>query len=73
MGLTLVLKAHNIIIHNLCKYIKYNNLNMYKFRPSLLWHMFVLYTFSCKLVAHTIIWLKDYTIPNYSWQHDQDN
>jgi hypothetical protein len=34
MGLTLVLKAHNIIIHSLCRYIKYNNLNVYKFKPS---------------------------------------
>jgi hypothetical protein len=34
MGLTLVLEAHNIIIHSLCRYIKYNNLSMYKFRPS---------------------------------------
>jgi hypothetical protein len=33
MGLTLVLKAHNIIMHSLCKYIKYNNLSMYKFMP----------------------------------------
>jgi len=33
MGLTLVLKAQNIIIHNLYRYIKYNNLSMYKFRP----------------------------------------
>jgi hypothetical protein len=30
MGLTLVLEVHNIIIHSLCKYIMYNNLNMYK-------------------------------------------
>jgi hypothetical protein len=47
MGLTLVLEAHNIIIHNVCRYIKYNNLNMYKFRPSFLWHVSMLYTFSC--------------------------
>jgi len=32
MGLTLVLKAQNIIIHILCKCIKYNNLSMYKFK-----------------------------------------
>jgi len=36
MGLTLVLEAHNFIIHSLCRYIKYNNLSMYKFRPSFL-------------------------------------
>jgi phage antirepressor YoqD-like protein len=47
MGLTLVLEAHNIIIHSLCKYIKYNHINMYKFRPSFLWHMSMLYTFNC--------------------------
>jgi hypothetical protein len=47
MGLTLVLEAHNIIIHSLCKYIKYNNLSMYKFRLSFLWHVSILYTFSC--------------------------
>jgi hypothetical protein len=33
MGLTLVLEVHNIIIYNLFKYIEYNNLSMYKFRP----------------------------------------
>jgi hypothetical protein len=33
MGLTLALEVHNIIIHNLRRYIKYTNLNMYKFRP----------------------------------------
>jgi len=47
MGLTLVLEAHNIITYSLCRYIKYNNLSMYKFRPSFLWHMSMLYTFSC--------------------------
>jgi hypothetical protein len=46
MGLTLILKAHNIIIHSLCRYIKYNNLSMYKFRPFFLWHVSMLYTFS---------------------------
>jgi len=43
MGLTLVLKVHNIIIYSLCKYIKYSNLNMYKFRPLFLWHVSMLY------------------------------
>jgi hypothetical protein len=47
MGLTLIVEAHNIIIHNLCRYIKYNNLSMYKFRSSFLWHVSMLYTFSC--------------------------
>jgi hypothetical protein len=31
MALTLVLEVHIIIIYNLCKYIKYNNLSMFKF------------------------------------------
>jgi hypothetical protein len=47
MGFTLVLEAHNIIMHNLCRYIKYNNLSMYKFKPSFLLHVSMLYTFSC--------------------------
>jgi hypothetical protein len=47
MNLTLVLEVHNIIIHNLCRYIKYININMYKFRPLFLWHVSMLYTFSC--------------------------
>jgi hypothetical protein len=47
MGLTIILKEHNIIIHSLCRYVKYNNLNMYKFRPSFLWQVSMLYTFSC--------------------------
>jgi hypothetical protein len=46
MGLTLVVKEHNIIIHTLCRYIEYNNLGMYKFRPSFLWHISMLYIFS---------------------------
>jgi hypothetical protein len=32
MGLTLILKVNIIIIDSLCKYIKYPNLTMYKFR-----------------------------------------
>jgi hypothetical protein len=47
MGLILVLEVHNIIIHSLCKYIKYSNLSMYKFKPLFLWHVSMLYTFSC--------------------------
>jgi hypothetical protein len=39
--------THNIIIHGLHRYIKYNNLSMYKFRPLFLWHVSMLYTFSC--------------------------
>jgi hypothetical protein len=50
--------------HNLCRYIKYNNLSMYKFRLLFLWHMSMLYTFSCMLVAHTTVEPKNYTIPN---------
>ncbi len=60
MGLTLVLKVHNTIIYNLCRYIKYNNLSMYKFRPLFLWHVSMLYTFSCMLVAHNRIAQKLY-------------
>ncbi len=33
LGVILILKVHNIITYNLCTYIKYNNLSMYKFRP----------------------------------------
>jgi hypothetical protein len=73
MGLILVLKVDNIIIHSLCKYIKYNNLSMYKFRPSFLWHMFMLYTFSCMLVAHTIVWLKMIQYQIYCCKHDRDS
>jgi hypothetical protein len=70
MGLTLVLEAHNIIIHNLCRYIKSNNLNMYKFMPSFLWYVSMLYTFSCTLVAHTTVRLKiiQYQIYSSKWQ-----
>jgi hypothetical protein len=64
MGLTLVLEVHNIIIYNLCAYIKYINLNKYNFRPLILWHVSMLYTFSSMLVAHTTVWPKNYTIPN---------
>jgi hypothetical protein len=64
MGLTLVLEVHNIIIYNLCRYIKYGNLSMYTFRPLFVWHVSMLYTFSCMLIAHTIVWPKNYTIPN---------
>jgi len=60
MGLTLVLKADNIIIHSLCKYIKYNNLSMYKFRPL----FYDMCPCCAHLNAHTIVWLKNYTIPN---------
>jgi hypothetical protein len=73
MGLTLVLEAHNIIIHNLCKYIKYNNSSMYKFKRSFLWHMSMLYTFNCTLVAHTTVWLKIIQYQIYSCKHDWDN
>jgi hypothetical protein len=64
MGLTLILKVHNTIIYNLCRYIKYSNLNMYKFRPLFLLHVSMLYTFSYMLVAHITIWPKNYTILN---------
>jgi hypothetical protein len=64
MGLTLVLEVHNTIIYSLCKYIKYNNLGMYKFKSLFLWHMSMLYTFSCMLIAHITVWPKNYTIPN---------
>jgi hypothetical protein len=73
MGLTLVLKTHNIIIHSLCRYIKYNNLSMYKFRVLVLWHVSMLYTFSCTLVAHTTVWLKIIQYQIYSCKHDQDS
>jgi hypothetical protein len=43
MGLTLELEVHNTIIYNLCRYIKYNNLNMYEFRPLFLWHVHVVH------------------------------
>jgi hypothetical protein len=46
MSLSLVLKVHNIIIHNLCKYTKYINLRMYKFRT------LFLFPYCTHLVAH---------------------
>jgi hypothetical protein len=64
MGLTLVLEVHNIIVYNLCRYNKYNDLSMYKFKPLFLWHVSMLYKFGCMLVAHTTVWPKNYTIPN---------
>jgi len=59
MGLTLVLKAHNIIIHSLCKYIKYNNLCI-----NLDHYFYDMCPCCTHLVAHTTVWLKNNTIPN---------
>jgi hypothetical protein len=64
MGLILVLEVHNIIMYNLCTYIKYSNLSMYKFKPLFLWHVSMLYIFSYMLVAHTTVWPKNYIIQN---------
>jgi hypothetical protein len=61
-SLTSVLKVHNIIIHSLCRYIKYINLSMYKFKPLFLWHMSMLYTFNCTLVTHNNMAQKLYNI-----------
>jgi len=70
MGLTLVLEAYDIIIHSLYNYVKYNNLSIYKFRPSFLWHVSMLYTFSYTLVAHTTVQLKIIQYKIYSCKHD---
>jgi len=40
--------------------------------PLFLWHVSMLYTFSCMLVAHTTVWPKNYTIPNL-YKHDQNS
>jgi hypothetical protein len=58
MGLTLVLKAHILVYITYVDILNINNLSMYKFRPSFLWQVSMLYTFSCMLVAHTTVWLK---------------
>jgi hypothetical protein len=46
---------------------------MYKFRPSILWQVSMLYTFNYMLVAHTIVWLKIIQYQIYSCKHDQDS
>jgi hypothetical protein len=46
---------------------------MYKFRPLFLWHVSMLYTFSCMLVAHTTIWPKIIQYQICSCKHDQDS
>jgi len=47
MGLTLVLEVNNIIIYNFCKYIKYNNLSMYKFKTLFLCHVSIYLHVNC--------------------------
>jgi hypothetical protein len=44
---------------------------MYKFKPLFLWHVSMLYTFSCMLVAQTTSKIIQYQI--YSCKHDQDS
>ncbi len=64
MGLTLVLEAHNIIIHSLCRYIKYNNLSIYKFRPSFfMTHGHVVHIQLHVSCTHNRM-AENYTIPN---------
>jgi hypothetical protein len=46
---------------------------MYKFRPLFLWHVSVLYTFSCMLVAHTTVWPKKIQYQICGCKHDQDS